>query len=235
MNAPLTNESFRSQLRIFSEDCSHMSFSWMWRKQPLFTTLLEWAQTHKPMSVTVLIEEIESCGWIALDLIHELVGQEIGTEMFRSPNKHFSKLLALYRFALDHGYGSEKIQSDYDALRKKLRVEEKMDRVIRRIDIRRRYCKITSQDWKRARARLESIAKHETALFMRHALHDILLWRGYNASRPDEEVVRLVSDVMSKMTTPPKKLALATTPAEIYFAWFRGDDVEQPVPVETTA
>lgn len=205
----------------------------MWRKHPTFATLLAWARVNQPSSITILFEEIEACSWQALDLIYELIRQEILSETYRYPNKYFPKLLALYRFALDHGYGSEKIQSDYDALRKKLRVEEKMDRVIRRIDIRRRYCKITSQDWKRARARLESIAKHETALFMRHALHDILLWRGYNESRPDEEVVRLVSDVMSKIVTPPKKLALATTPADIYHAWFQGDPKEESLEQKT--
>lgn len=223
MDAPLTNETFRTALQMFSEDCSYMSISDMWRKKPEFAELLAWARANQSSSLTILIEEIETCGWQALDLIHELIGQEVLSKTDHYPNTYHVKVLSLYRFALDRGYGSQKIQFAHDILEKRLRVEQKVDRVIRRIDVRRRYQKMKSRDWRQAKAKLIAIAKRETVLFLHHALHDILLRRGFNTSHPDKEVVSLVSDVMSLFARPPKKLAEANTSADIYHAWFQGD------------
>lgn len=230
MNDIQSGEQFRLVLREFSEASAYMSFSHMWRKNPTFNILLTWAHEHTDKAFPVLIEELDTCGWQAVDLIYKLGGDAIAAETSRSSKGYFEGALLLYRWAIRNGYETEKIRSDYVALRKKLNVEHKIDRIIRDLDRRRLYNKINAQDWKRARARLISIAKREPHLSLRHMLHTHLLWRGFAGQVKDLQMVLFISEIMTVFTPAPKKLATASTAEEIYFAWFDGDQPDEVAP-----
>ncbi|OGL63653.1 hypothetical protein A3C09_03755 [Candidatus Uhrbacteria bacterium RIFCSPHIGHO2_02_FULL_47_44] len=223
MNAPLTSETFRTILRTFSEDCSFMSLSHMWRKKPEFAELLAWAQKNKPSSLTILFEEIEACGWQALDLIHALLGEkhEVLSETFSMQNNYDQKVLRLYRFAMRQGYNTPKIFTAYSILHQKLKVEREMERVIADLDYRRANRTWKNLDWIRVRKKFMRIAKKYPARFFDCALNHHLLLRGFRSVEPDAELVQLLSDVMATIIPAPPKLARAKTPAEIYYAWFR--------------
>lgn len=222
MNAPLNPESFRSLLRELHEESQFASLSSTWRKNPKFDVLLAFARANKRVGLLILTEEIDVCHWQALDLIHELLGSkhEVLSETFSSHNQYHQKCLRLYRYAMAQGHDTEKIFTAYTLLRQKLAVERRMERVVVDLDYRRANKSIKPADWMQARRQFLQIALRHPGLCFDCALNQYLLWRGYNTTSPDAELVQLMSDVMASIVPAPANLARARTPAEIYFAWF---------------
>lgn len=221
MNGQLTKDTFRLLFHTLAEKSQFMSFSYLWQRLPEYPVLKRWAREHKALSLLVLFEELETHPWIALDLIHATARKDLLSIGRRHRGRMDHVLSYLLRWAIGHGYNSQKIHDAYKRICDQIKMERDIQQVIRRLNRCRTQKRDVTRMFALANVTMVGIAHRNHELFYDIVVEKHLLWMGLQGKPDDPRLARLFSDILCLVAPPPIGISEARTCKEIYEAWFQ--------------